>query len=80
MDARTKYSDIIDMPHHRSKTRKHMTMAERAAQFAPFAALKGYDEEIEASNTVVDNSAYRDDLFVEDSFEYAAEFDTGETY
>ena len=41
------YSDIIDLPHHTSK--KHPRMAEemRAAQFAPFAALSGYEETIE---------------------------------
>ena len=50
-----------------------MTMVERAAQFAPFAALRGYDEEIEASNTAVDNSAYRDDLYTEDAFEHTDE-------
>ena len=38
------YSDIIDHPHHRSKTRPHMSMEARAAQFAPFAALVGFDE------------------------------------
>jgi len=37
------YDDIINMPHHESKTRKKMTNLERAAQFAPFAALTGYD-------------------------------------
>lgn len=41
------YSDIIDQPHHTSA--KHPRMAEemRAAQFAPFAALTGYEETIE---------------------------------
>ncbi len=40
------YSDIIDMPHHQSDKRPHMSLQDRAAQFAPFAALRGYDEEI----------------------------------
>ncbi len=40
------YSDIIDHMHHRSKTRPAMSMTERAAQFAPFAALVGYDDEV----------------------------------
>ena len=43
-NARTEYADIIDLPHHQSKTRKHMSMHDRAAQFSPFAALSGYDE------------------------------------
>lgn len=36
------YSDIINIPHHQSTVRKHMSMHDRAAQFAPFAALTGY--------------------------------------
>ena len=41
-----KYDDILHLPHHVSPTRRRMTMAERAAQFSPFAALVGYEEEI----------------------------------
>lgn len=41
-----KYEDIINLPHHVSKTRKHMTIEQRSAQFAPFAALTGYSDEI----------------------------------
>ena len=40
------YEDIIDMPHHISPTRKHMTMVERAAQFSPFAALTGHQDAV----------------------------------
>lgn len=40
------YSDIINMPHHVSKTHPQMSMMQRAAQFAPFAALTGYDAAI----------------------------------
>ena len=38
-----RYSDIIDLPHHQSARRPHMPVYNRAAQFAPFAALSGYD-------------------------------------
>lgn len=38
-----KYDKIINLPHHVSSTRPHMTMIDRAAQFSPFAALAGYD-------------------------------------
>lgn len=37
-----KYSKIIKLPHHVSKNRQPMTMYQRAAQFAPFAALTGH--------------------------------------
>lgn len=38
---------LLDMPHHVSRRRPQMSGMERAAQFAPFAALKGYDEAID---------------------------------
>lgn len=41
-----KYKDIINLPHHVSKTRNPMSLYNRAAQFAPFAALTGYNEAI----------------------------------
>lgn len=37
------YDDIIHLPHHTSPTRPRMSMEDRAAQFAPFAALTGHD-------------------------------------
>lgn len=47
IETNHEYDDIIDMPHHVSKTHRQMTMGERAAQFAPFAALTGFEEKIE---------------------------------
>ncbi len=41
------YEDILYLPHHQSKDRPHMSLHDRAAQFAPFAALSGYEEAIE---------------------------------
>lgn len=38
-----RYDDIINLPYHKSKTKKHMSAYERAAQFSPFAALTGHD-------------------------------------
>ena len=45
-DAKIIYADIFDLPHHQSVRRKHMSRYDRAAQFAPFAALTGYDDMI----------------------------------
>ena len=42
-----KYDDIINLPHHVSKRHQRMSLYNRAAQFAPFAALTGYEEAIE---------------------------------
>jgi hypothetical protein len=40
------YDDIINLPHYEPKNHPRMSMWKRAAQFAPFAALKGYEEAI----------------------------------
>ncbi len=49
-DARVVYSDIFDREHHVSSKRPHMSRLSRAAQFAPFAALTGYDDLIRESS------------------------------
>jgi hypothetical protein len=41
-----KYDDIINLPHHISTKHSQMSLEARAAQFAPFAALTGYDDEV----------------------------------
>ena len=41
------YMDILSLPHHQSATRPHMSLHDRAAQFAPFAALSGYEEMVD---------------------------------
>jgi len=43
------YDDIINLPHHVSKRHPQMSMWNRAAQFAPFAALTGYEDAIQES-------------------------------
>lgn len=40
------YDDIINLPHHVSKKHPRLSMEQRAAQFAPFAALTGYEDNI----------------------------------
>ena len=44
MGCNEKYKDIIKMEHHVSKVHPRMPMSKRAAQFAPFSALRGYEE------------------------------------
>lgn len=41
------YDDIINLPHHVSTKHKPMSLEARAAQFAPFAALTGFEEAVE---------------------------------
>ena len=50
----SKYDDIINLPHHRSKTHPHMAIIDRAAQFAPFAALTGYGAAIDETARLTD--------------------------
>ena len=42
----SRYDDIINLPHHVSANHPRMSMHDRAAQFAPFAALVGYDDAV----------------------------------
>jgi len=49
------YDDIINLPHHVSTTRPQMSMADRAAQFSPFAALTGYDAAIKETGRLTDS-------------------------
>lgn len=56
------YGDIIDLPRPHSHRKKPMPLMDRAAQFAPFAALSGYDEmvweEARLTETKTDLSEY----------------------
>ena len=49
-----KYDEIMGLPHHVSKTRPQMPISDRAAQFAPFAALTGYDAAIKETGRLTD--------------------------
>ena len=51
-----KYADIIHLPHHVSKRRPQMEIMNRAAQFSPFAALKGYEEAIEEKQKLAEEN------------------------
>ena len=61
-DPRVLYADIIDLPHHQSKNRPHMSLYDRSAQFAPYKALSGYEdmvaEEARQTETMVGREDY----------------------
>lgn len=50
----SKYDDIINLPHHISKTRPQMSLYNRSAQFAPFAALTGYEDRVKETARLTD--------------------------
>ena len=54
MRMNNRYDEIMELPHHVSKTRPQMPMSDRAAQFAPFAALTGYDSAIKETGRLTD--------------------------
>ena len=55
------YEDIINLPHHVSKTRLQMSMLDRAAQFSTFAALTGYDAAIKETGRLTDEKIELDE-------------------
>ena len=61
MHMKSKYDEIMGRPHHVSKTRPQMPMSDRAAQFAPFAALTGYDAAIKETGRLTDDKIELDE-------------------
>lgn len=55
------YDDIINLPHHTSASRPHMSAHDRAAQFSPFAALTGYDSAITETARLTDKRVELDE-------------------
>lgn len=49
------YDDIINLPHYRSPNREKMPMENRAAQFAPFAALSGHNEAVAETSRLTED-------------------------
>lgn len=60
-----KYDDIIDLPHHQSTNRPHMSLHDRAAQFAPFAALSGHEEAIEETARLTEEKIVLDETAIQ---------------
>ena len=50
-----RYDDVIYRQHPTSKKHPRMSRMNRAAQFAPFAALTGYEESIEETARLTDH-------------------------
>ena len=61
MKLASKYEEIMKHPHHVPKTRPQMPMSDRAAQFAPFAALTGYDSAIKETGRLTDEKIELDE-------------------
>ena len=55
MERKNRYDDIMHLPRPESSRHARMTLQDRAAQFAPFAALTGYDAVIEESRRLTDH-------------------------
>ena len=60
------YADIIDHPHWQSPVRPHMSLEDRAAQFAPFAALTGYADMVSEEARTVDRRIDLSDQEIEE--------------
>lgn len=61
MAERFPYEDIVDLPHHVSRKHPQPTMADRAARFAPFAAITGYEEMVLEEARVTDDRIEMDE-------------------
>ncbi len=48
------YNDILHLPHPVSRKHPRMAVADRAAQFSPFAALTGYDDAVREAARLTD--------------------------
>ena len=55
LDYNHKYDSIINLEHHKSKKHPPMSVYARSAQFAPFAALTGYEETVTETAREVEN-------------------------
>lgn len=56
-EQKNPYEDILTLSHHKAANRPQMSMHDRAAQFAPFAALTGFDGVISETGRMTDKKA-----------------------
>ena len=59
------YEDIINLPYKKSKNKPHMSIMNRAAQFAPFSALTGFEDASKETARYVNSKIILDDNFIE---------------
>lgn len=55
------YANIINLPHYEPKYHQRMSIYNRAAQFAPFAALTGYDDAVAETGRLTENEKLLND-------------------
>ena len=55
------YDDIINLPNHISLKHPRMSIEARSAQFAPFAALTGYNDAVKETERLTDKRIEIDD-------------------
>lgn len=60
-----RYDDLLDLPHHVSVVHPHMSLYDRAAQFAPFKALTGYEDDVEETTRLTDERIELDEERIE---------------
>ena len=63
---KTLYDDIIRLPHHISQNHPQMPLRDRAAQFAPFSALTGYEAAVGETARLKDRPEVTIEYFVPD--------------
>ena len=61
-----KYNDIINLPHYVSKKHPRLSIKQRAAQFAPFVALTGYQDKIEETVKITEEIYNKDEEKITD--------------
>lgn len=59
------YDDIINLPHHVSKTHKQMSAHDRAAQFGAFKALTGYEDAVNETARLTDSKPALSESMIE---------------
>ena len=59
------YNDIIDLPYKKSEKYAHMSISDRAAQFAPFSALTGYSDVVDEVGRLTSSRIELDEYEVE---------------